>query len=98
MNHIGGGYSQNARLGLKLSPHIMPLFLECPDQKHKANENTSKHNPNKKQKQTINDKKNQGKTFCKEESQLKNYNQQQQRRLKMKKLSFATNQLVAKAL
>jgi hypothetical protein len=28
--YIGGGYSQNVGQGLKLSPHIMPLFLECP--------------------------------------------------------------------
>jgi len=25
-----GGYSQNVGLGLKLSPHPLPLFLECP--------------------------------------------------------------------
>jgi hypothetical protein len=49
-----------------------------------------------KSKQSI--KKNQVKTLCKEESQLKNDNQQQQRQLKMKRLSSATNQLVAKAL
>jgi hypothetical protein len=43
--------------------------------------------------------KNQVKTLCKEESQLKtNDNQLQQRRLKMKKLSSTTNRLVAKAL
>jgi hypothetical protein len=77
---MGEGHSQNVVLGLKLSPHPMPLFLECLHlgalyttykereknlvnknqgresihQKYKANENTSKHNPNKKQKQTIN--------------------------------------------
>jgi hypothetical protein len=76
---MGGGYSQNMGLGLKQSPHPMPLFLECPHlgalyttckerkknlinknqgwesihQKYKANANTSKHNPNKKQKRTI---------------------------------------------
>jgi ABC-type taurine transport system ATPase subunit len=27
---MGGGYSQNVGLGLKLSLHPMPLFLECP--------------------------------------------------------------------
>ncbi len=43
-------------------------------QKYKANENTSKHNPKKKQKQTINKKKS-GKTLCKECSWLKNDNQ-----------------------
>jgi len=35
-------------------------------QKHKANENTCRHNPKKKQKQTIN--KNQGKTLWKKDS------------------------------
>jgi hypothetical protein len=82
---MGEAYSQNVGLGLKLSPHPMPLFLECAPphlealyvtrkkreknlvnknkgwesihQKYKANENTSKHKPNKKQKQTINIKK-----------------------------------------
>jgi len=44
------------------------------DQKYKANENTSTHNPKKKrQKQTIN--KNQVKTLCKEDSWLGNDNQ-----------------------
>jgi hypothetical protein len=42
-------------------------------QKYKANENTSRHNPKKKQKQTIN--KNQVKTPCKENSWLQNDNQ-----------------------
>ncbi len=37
-------------------------------QKYKANENKSKHNPKKKQKQTINN--NQVKTLCKEDSWL----------------------------
>ncbi len=41
-------------------------------QKYKANENTSRHNPKKKQKQTIN--KNQVKTLCKEDSWLQNDN------------------------
>jgi hypothetical protein len=49
-----------------------------------------------KSKQSIS--KNQVKTLCKEESQLKNDNQLQQRRLKMKKLSSVLNRLVAKAL
>jgi len=43
-------------------------------QKYKENENTSTHNPKKKQKQTIN--KNQVKTLCKEDSWLQNENQQ----------------------
>jgi hypothetical protein len=46
--------------------------------KYKANENTSKHNPKKKQKQTINT--NQVKTLCKEDSWLQNDNQQQQKK------------------
>ncbi len=46
--------------------------------KYKTNENTSKHNPKKKQKQTINT--NQVKTLCKEDSWLQNDNQQQQKK------------------
>ncbi len=42
-------------------------------QKYKANENTSRHNPKKKQKQTIN--KNQVNSLCKEDSWLGNDNQ-----------------------
>ncbi len=42
--------------------------------KYKANENTSRHNLKKRQKQTIN--KNQVKTLCKENSWLQNDNQQ----------------------
>ncbi len=38
-------------------------------QKYKANENTSRHNPKKKQKQTIN--KNHIKTLCKEDSRVR---------------------------
>jgi hypothetical protein len=38
------------------------------DQKYKAKENTSRHNPNKKQKKKIN--KNHVKTLCKEDSWL----------------------------
>ncbi len=41
-------------------------------QKYKANENTNRHNPKKKQKQTVN--KNQVKTLCKEDSWLWNDN------------------------
>jgi hypothetical protein len=29
-SYMVGGYSQNVGLGLKLSPHPMPPFLECP--------------------------------------------------------------------
>jgi hypothetical protein len=43
-------------------------------QKYKANENRSRHNPKKKQKQTIN--KNQVKTLSKKDSWLQNDNQQ----------------------
>jgi hypothetical protein len=43
-------------------------------QKYKANENTSRHNPKKKQKQTMN--KNQVKTLCKKDSWLQDDNQQ----------------------
>jgi hypothetical protein len=43
-------------------------------QKYKANVSTSRHNPKKKKKQTIN--KNQVKTLCKEDSWLQNDNQQ----------------------
>jgi hypothetical protein len=41
--------------------------------KYKANKNTSRHKPKKKQKQTINE--NQVKTLCKEDSWLRNDNQ-----------------------
>ncbi len=41
--------------------------------KYKANENTSRQNPKKKQKQTLD--KNQVKTQCKENSRLRNDNQ-----------------------
>ncbi len=43
-------------------------------QKYKANENTNRHNPKKKQKNTTN--KNQAKILCKEDSWLWNDNQQ----------------------
>ncbi len=48
--------------------------METIHEKYKANENTNKHNPKKKQKQTTN--KNQAKTLCKKDSQLWNDNQQ----------------------
>jgi hypothetical protein len=61
-----------------MPPHLGALYATCKEreknlinkiqgwesihQKYKANENTSKHNPNKKQKQTINKRKS-GKSF-----------------------------------
>jgi hypothetical protein len=89
------GYSQNVVLGLKLSPHPMPLILECPHlgasyttykEREKTMINKNQGWPSikstrqmrtqinttqikNKSKQSI--KKNQVKTLCKEESQLK---------------------------
>jgi hypothetical protein len=61
-------------------------------QKYKANENTSRHNLKRKQKQTIN--KNEVKTLCKDDYEMIINNNK--KRPKMKELSFATNWLVTK--
>jgi hypothetical protein len=50
----------------KKNPVIKNEGCEPIQQRYKANENTSRHNQKKKQKQTI--KKNQVKTLCKEDS------------------------------
>jgi hypothetical protein len=112
VNHIGGGYSQNVGLGLKLSPHPMPLFLEFPhlgalymDTNYKEKKTRyikiKDGNPSIKSTRQMRTQvnttqirnkskesifKNQVKTLCEEESQPKNDNQRQQRKLSQKKL------------